>query len=336
MTSGERLAAAWHEEYEVELGEHVYPTEKYRLLRRRLAENGLLPEEIRLMAPEPAPEADLARVHTEAYLEKVRTGRFTRQEELRLEVPFSRQLRRAMLLACGGTTLASRRALEEGLAVHLGGGFHHAFPDHGEGFCLLNDVAVAVRALQAEGRIGAAAVVDCDVHQGNGTAEIFRDEPAVFTLSLHQDRLYPAARPASDLDVALPDRIGDDRYLERLDAALPRALEEPEPDLVAYLAGADPYRGDQLGGLGLTLEGLRRRDRRVLGATAERGTATVVVLAGGYATRVRETVSIHAATVEEALRALREQASGEADRGSAGPAAVDDEPATGGESAGGG
>ncbi len=332
MTSGERLAAAWHEEYEVDLGEHVYPTEKYRLVRERLSEVGLLSGEIRLLSPEPAPEADLARVHTEAYLEKVRTGRLTRQEELRLEVPFSRQLRRAMLLACGGTTLASRRALDQGVAVHLGGGFHHAFPDHGEGFCLFNDVAVALRALQAEGRIATAAVVDCDVHQGNGTAEIFSDDPAVFTLSLHQDRLYPAARPPSDLDVALPDRVGDERYLERLDAALPRALEEPEPDLALYLAGADPYRGDQLGGLGLTLEGLRRRDRRVLGALAERGIPGVVVLAGGYATRVRETVSIHAATVEEALAALRGPASGGAGHGSGRPAAADDEPASGGES----
>lgn len=315
---GEGLSVAWHREYEVDIGEHVYPTEKYRLVRRRLSEEGLLPE-VRLLAPEPAPEADLARVHDADYLEKVRAGSFGRQEELRLEVPFSEELRRAMLLACGGTTLTARRALEEGVAVHLGGGFHHAFPGHGEGFCLLNDVAVAVRALQAGGRIGTAAVVDCDVHQGNGTAEIFRDDPDVFTLSLHQERLYPAVKPPSDLDVGLPDRAADHRYLERLDSALPRALEDPEPDLALYLAGADPYRRDQLGGLDLTREGLRRRDRRVLSELADRGIPGAVVLAGGYAVRVRETVSIHAATVEEALAARTAGAAGAPDAGASAP-----------------
>ena len=302
-----RLTTVWHEEYEVDLGEHVYPTEKYRLVRRELEEEAVLPD-LRLVSPEPAQPADLARVHTESYLEKVRSGSFTRQDELRLEVPFSAGLRRAMLLACGGTTLAARRALEEGVAVHLGGGFHHAFPDHGEGFCLLNDSAVALRALQADGRIRRAAVVDCDVHQGNGTAEIFRDDPSVFTLSLHQERLYPARKPPSDLDVGLPDGIGDEAYLDRLEEALPRALEQPEPDLALYLAGADPYRRDQLGGLGLTLEGLRRRDRTVLRSLRRRGIPAVVLLAGGYAVRVEDTVSIHVGTVREALETLREEA----------------------------
>lgn len=297
---------AWHEEYEIDLGEHVYPTEKYRLVRERLAENGLLAE-ISPVSPEPAPEEDLARVHTARYLEKIRSGRFDRQEELRLEVPFSPDLRRAMTLACGGTTLVARRALEEGVAVHLGGGFHHAFRDHGEGFCLLNDSAVALRALLADGSIGRAAVVDCDVHQGNGTAAIFGDDPRVFTLSLHQERLYPARKPPSDLDVGLPDRIGDEDYLERLRAALPRAVEDPRPDLVLYLAGADPYRRDQLGGLDLTREGLMRRDRVVLRSLRERGIPTAVLLAGGYAVRVEETVSIHASTVRVALDALQEE-----------------------------
>lgn len=303
-----RLTTVWHEDYEVDLGEHVYPTEKYRLVRRQLDREGFLPD-LRLVSPEEAPREHLARVHTERYLEKVRSGDFTRQDELRLEVPFSPDLRHAMLLACGGTTLAARRALEEGVAVHLGGGFHHAFPDHGEGFCLLNDSAVALRALLADDRVERAAVVDCDVHQGNGTAEIFRDDPRVFTLSLHQERLYPARKPPSDLDVGLPEGIGDDGYLDRLEAALPRALEQPEPDLVVYLAGADPYRRDQLGGLGLSLEGLRRRDRRVLLSLRDRGIPAAVVLAGGYAVRVEDTVSIHVDTVREALNALREETS---------------------------
>lgn len=302
--TGPRLPTVWHEDYEVDLGKHVYPTEKYRLVRERLEEDGLLPD-LRLVTPDPAPDRDLARVHDEPYLEKIRSGRFTRQDELQLEVPFSAELKRAMLLACGGTTLAAQLAVEEGLAVHLGGGFHHAFPDHGEGFCLLNDSAVAIRALLDEGTARRAAVVDCDVHHGNGTAAIFRDDPRVFTLSLHQERLYPARKPPSDLDVGLPDGLGDDGYLERLDDALPRALEDPEPDLVLYLAGADPYRRDQLGGLELSLDGLRRRDRRVLTALRERGIPGVVLLAGGYALRVSDTVSIHVDTVREALRALR-------------------------------
>lgn len=302
---------AWHEEYEIDLGEHVYPTEKYRLVRHRLAENGLLAE-FSPVSPEPAPEEDLARVHTGTYLEKVRSGRFDRQEELRLEVPFSPDLRRAMTLACGGTTLVARRALQEGVAVHLGGGFHHAFRDHGEGFCLLNDSAVALRALLADGSIDRAAVVDCDVHQGNGTAAVFRDDPRVFTLSLHQERLYPARKPPSDLDVGLPDGIGDEDYLERLRDALPRALEDPRPDLVLYLAGADPYRRDQLGGLDLSREGLLRRDRVVLRSLRERGIPAGVLLAGGYAVRVEDTVSIHAATVREALEAHRAEESARA------------------------
>lgn len=302
----EPLTTVWHEDYEVDLGEHVYPTEKYRLVRRRLEDDALLPD-LEPIRPEPAPTEDLARVHTGAYLEKIRSGRFTRQEELRLEVPFSAGLRRAMELACGGTTLAARRALEEGLSVHLGGGFHHAFPDHGEGFCLLNDSAVAVRSVLADGLVERAAVVDCDVHQGNGTAEIFRDDPRVYSLSLHQERLYPARKPPSDLDVGLPDGIGDDGYLERLRSALPRALEDPEPDLVLYLAGADPYRRDQLAGLGLSKEGLGRRDRTVLRSLRERGIPAAVLLAGGYAVRVEDTVSIHAATVREALDALQEE-----------------------------
>lgn len=315
-----RLSVVWHPEYEVDLGEHVYPTEKYRLVRERIAEE-MPPDAVRFVRPEPAPREDLARVHRAEYLDKLRTGSFSRREELELEVPFSPDLRRAMRLACGGTTRAARLALRDGVAVHLGGGFHHAFPDHGEGFCLLNDTAVAVRALRSAGEIQRAAVVDADVHQGNGTAAIFRDDAAVFTLSLHQDRLYPARKPPSDLDVGLPDRTGDEDYRSRLERALPRALSDPEPDLVVYLAGGDPYREDQLGGLSLTRGGLRRRDRTVLTAARRRGIPVVVLLAGGYAVRVSDTVSIHENTVREALRARestpgerRAEAAGEAPR----------------------
>lgn len=310
------LSTVWHEDYEIDLGEHVYPTEKYRLVRDRLASEEASGR-LAFHRPGAASREDLLRVHDEAYLEDVAGAGLSPEEEMRLEVPFTPELRRAMLLACGGTLLAARRALGEGVAVHLGGGFHHAFADHGEGFCLLNDAAVAIRTLLDEGRIDRAAVVDLDVHQGNGTARIFRDEPRVFTLSLHQERLYPARKPPSDLDVGLPDRTGDDAYLERLDAALPRALEEPAPDLALYLAGADPYRRDQLGGLSLSREGLRRRDRAVLSALVERRIPGAVLLAGGYAVAVEETVSVHEATVREALRVRSSGSRGDGRTGSA-------------------
>jgi acetoin utilization deacetylase AcuC-like enzyme len=187
--------------------------------------------------------------------------------------------------------------------VHLGGGFHHAFPDHGEGFCLIHDVAVAIRVLRREGRIERALVLDCDVHHGNGTAAIFADEPEVFTFSIHQERNYPGWKPPSDLDLGLDDGTGDEAYLTLLEHHVPRILERHRPDLAFYLAGADPYREDQLGGLGLTLEGLRRRDEFVLRRLAEARVPVAIALAGGYARRGDDTVEIHANTVRVA-RAL--------------------------------
>jgi acetoin utilization deacetylase AcuC-like enzyme len=200
---------------------------------------------------------------------------------------------------CGGTLLAGRLALEHGCAAHLGGGFHHAFASHGEGFCLLNDVAVAARVLIAGSKIERVAVVDLDVHQGNGTAAIFADDQSVFTFSMHQENNYPAEKPPSDLDLGLDDHASDEVYLDLLSEHLPKVLEGHDPDLVFYLAGADPYRDDQLGGLGLTLEGLRRRDQFVYDSLRDRDTALAVVLAGGYAFRSEETVAIHVATIEE-------------------------------------
>ena len=185
--------------------------------------------------------------------------------------------------------------------VHLGGGLHHAFPDHGEGFCLFNDVAVAIRRLQRDGRLRRAAIVDCDVHHGNGTAFIFAADPSVFTFSIHQQQNYPAWKPASDLDVGLDDGAGDDEYLTRLAAALPNVMRA-HPQLIVYLAGSDPFKEDRLGGLALTLEGLRRRDRLVLDAAASASIPVAVVLAGGYAERVEDTVQAHANTVVEVLK----------------------------------
>ena len=285
----------WHEDYRAEIGPHVFPTVKYRKARDRLVEEQVL-REAGLERPEPVGREALERVHDEGYLRKIEERSFTRHDTLVLEVPLTDSFVRASRLCADGTTRAGRRALEEGVCLHLGGGFHHAFSDHGEGFCLLNDVAVAIRSLQAAGRLGRASVVDCDVHQGNGTAAIFADDPGVFTFSIHQERNYPFEKPPSDVDVGLPDGIGDDDYLARLTERLPEAVVGHRPELVFYLAGADPYRQDQLGGLALSRRGLRRRDEAVLEACREAGVSVAVCLAGGYAVRLEDTVEIHCGT----------------------------------------
>ncbi len=290
-------------EYVVDLGPHVFPTAKYRLVQAHLLETGIV-EPSGFRAPEPASWEDLALVHTAAYLRKVRTGEFSLAELVRLEIPWSPPIVEGFRLMTGGTVLAAQAALEEGVAVNLGGGFHHAFPDHGEGFCLFHDVAVAVRRLQRDGQLVRAAIVDCDVHHGNGTAAIFATDPRVFTCSIHQERNYPAVKPPSCLDVGLEDGVDDETYLRALDEALPAVLAH-RPELMFYLAGADPYVGDQLGGLAMTREGLRERDRRVLAAARAAGVPIVVLLAGGYARRLEDTVAIHVATVEEACRVAR-------------------------------
>jgi acetoin utilization deacetylase AcuC-like enzyme len=292
----------WSPAYELDLGPHVWPTAKYRLVRERLLAAGALdPAEV--LAPGPAAWEDLALVHTSDYLQKVRTGALSAVERWRLEVPWSPALVEGFRLMVGGTVAAARAALDDGVAVHLGGGLHHAFPDHGEGFCLFNDVAVAIRRLQRDGAIRRAAVVDCDVHHGNGTAAVFAGDPTVFTFSIHQEANYPAWKPPSDLDIGLDDGTGDAEYLARLDEALDRVFAAA-PALVVYLAGADPYEEDQLGGLALTKEGLRRRDVLVFERARRAGVPLVVTLAGGYARRVEDTVDIHVTTVLEARRVL--------------------------------
>jgi acetoin utilization deacetylase AcuC-like enzyme len=239
----------------------------------------------------------------------MRRGTLSPEQIARLELPFSADMVDAFRLMTGGTVTAARLAcgLEPGpgaarLAVHRGGGLHHAFPTHGEGFCPFNDVAVAVRVIQRAG-IRRVAIVDLDVHHGNGTAFIFGSDASVFTCSLHQQQNYPALKPAGSLDVGLPDGTGDEPYLAHLERALERVAAS-EPSCVFYLAGADPYEDDQLGGLRLTREGLRRRDRLVIELCRMLGVPLVIVLAGGYARRVQDTVAIHAATVEEARAVL--------------------------------
>jgi acetoin utilization deacetylase AcuC-like enzyme len=281
--------------YEIPLPGHIWPTTKYRLTAERIAGPA-----IRLVDPTEASWEDLGLVHTVSYLEKVRTHRLTADDIATLELPWTPDLGDAFRLMVGGTYQAAAASLEDGAAAHLGGGLHHAFANHGEGFCPFNDVAVAIRRLQRDGQIRRAAVVDCDVHHGNGTAMIFERDQSVFTFSIHQQHNYPMFKPRSDLDVGLEDRAADDRYLSALAGALPRVMESG-PDLIVYLAGADPFEGDRLGGLAVSKKGLLERDAQVIAAARLGGIRLVTVLAGGYAVDVRDTVDIHAGTIAAML-----------------------------------
>ncbi len=289
-----------HELYQADLRGHVFPMEKYGLVRRALDDSGVTTAGDWQVA-DLATEAQLRLVHTAEYLDDFLNARWTPRTESS-ELPLDDAVVRAFMLFTGGTIAASREALARGFAVNVGGGFHHAFADHAEGFCYLNDIAVGIRVLQEDGAIRRAAVIDCDLHQGNGTARIFAGDANVFTFSIHQERLYPL-KQRSDLDVGLDDPTGDARYLAALDEALPVVFERGRPEFVVYQAGADPYEDDQLGNLGITMAGLRERDRRVLAACAGRGVPCAVTFGGGYARRVEDTVAIHAGTCRETLAA---------------------------------
>lgn len=295
-----------------DIGPHVFPMEKYAGVYRRLVEEDGLRDPLR---PASSPREELLRVHTAAYLDDLDGGVHTWRTAAS-ELPLSEEIARFFRLACGGTALAARRALERGWAVHLGGGFHHAFQERAEGFCYLNDLAVAARAVQAEGLVERVAVVDLDVHQGNGTAAIFRGDATVYTFSVHQEDNYPVKEPGDrDIGLVSYDRrrsgspwVEDGLYLEILEAALPEVLDEARPDLVLYQAGADPYRYDQLGGFRLTLEGIARRDEIVFAACRERDVPVATTFGGGYAAQVEDTIAIHLATVRAARRVLVEAA----------------------------
>jgi acetoin utilization deacetylase AcuC-like enzyme len=278
--------------YEVALPGHIWPTTKYRLIAERLAD-----ADVDFAEPQKASWEDLALVHTPEYLGRVRDNQLTAEDIATLELPWVPELADAFRLMVGGTCQAASAALHHGRAAHLGGGLHHAFANHGEGFCPFNDVAVAIRALQCDRRLRRVAVVDCDVHHGNGTAMIFERDADVFTFSIHQQHNYPLFKPKSDLDVGLEDGADDDRYLSALEDALPRVMAS-RPELIVYLAGADPFENDRLGGLAVTKKGLIDRDRMVIGAAHAAGTPLVMVLAGGYAVDVQDTVDIHVATVK--------------------------------------
>lgn len=294
------MRVIYSEQYHIDIGAHVFPTLKYRLVHRALAARG----GYEFAEPPAAAWDELALVHTAQYLRQVRTGAFTAEELMELEIPWAPEVVEGFRLMTGGTLLAARDALEAGVGLHVGGGFHHAFANHGEGFCLFNDVAVSIRVLQREGRIARAAIVDCDVHHGNGTAMIFDRDADVFTFSIHQQHNYPAFKPRSSLDIGVDDRVGDAEYLARLRGALPAVLAHG-PQIVFYLAGADPYEDDQLGGLALTAEGLRERDGIVFAACRAARVPAVLTLAGGYARRVADTVAIHQASFDEAAAAFR-------------------------------
>jgi acetoin utilization deacetylase AcuC-like enzyme len=314
----------YSDSYYLPFGEHVFPSNKYVQVHSNLVEQGIAdPEDF--IAPQPATEDDVLLVHTPMYVNKLNTGTLSAREELELEVPYSRELVDAFYLQAGGSILAAEHALREQVCIHAGGGFHHAFPDHGEGFCVIHDVAIAIRKMQQRGLIVRAMTLDCDVHQGNGTAAIFHGHsepfpppqawsasllapksPArlvksaskdVFTISLHQENNYPAWKPASSIDVNLPDGTDDEEYLGWLQQALNEGFDQFEPELLCYVAGADPYREDQLGGLALTIEGLKKRDRWVFDFARDRGVPVMATFAGGYALRMDDTIKIHTNTV---------------------------------------
>ena len=300
------MRVVYSQRYRIDIGLHVFPTEKYQRVYARLVDARIItPADI--VEPEAATWDQLALVHTEEYLAKVRTGALTAEDIAQLELPWSTGMVDAFRLMTGGTVQAALIAcgleggsenFHHGVAAHIGGGFHHAFPNHGEGFCPFNDVAIAARVLQSRG-VERIAVVDLDVHHGNGTAFIFESDPRVFTFSMHQQHNYPMWKPRGTLDIGLADGVHDATYLRELNRALPAVLAH-RPQCVFYLAGADPYEDDQLGGLRLTREGLRQRDRVVIDAVRSAGIPLVVTLAGGYARRIADTVAIHAATIQQA------------------------------------
>jgi len=324
----------YSDDYFLPLGAHVFPAQKYRLIHQHLLRSGIA-DATDFLTPQPAPDEDILLVHTPEYVHKLKTGTLSPQEEMQMEVPYSPELVRAFWLAAGGSTLAAEHAMKDGVAVNIGGGFHHAFPDHGEGFCVIHDVAVAIRRLHKDGRLKRAMTMDCDVHDGNGTAAIFpprmrasqplpsaggvqhslrgagqmRDSSAgeleVFTISLHQANNYPSFKPPSSIDVNLPDGVNDDQYLGWLDQALSSALRQFQPELLCYIAGADPYEEDQLGGLALTIDGLKKRDELVLHVARSRNLPVMITYAGGYAQDTEDTVTIHCNTVVAAREVMQ-------------------------------
>jgi len=311
----------------VDIGPHVFPTVKYKLIKDRILKDKKLSAKIEFIEPGHASEEDMLLVHEESYLDKLKNAKLSLQEILTLELPYSKELVTSSILCCGGTILAAEKSLEDKIGIHLGGGFHHAFPDHGEGFCVLNDIAVAIKKIknqkspptqrrntthggsaEAQGekaeKVKRALIIDCDLHQGNGTAYIFRNDKDVFTFSIHQENNYPFYKPAGDLDIGLPDRTKDNVYIGHMEKHIPKIISDFKPDFIMYVAGADPYENDQIGNLGLTIDGLRKRDEFIFLQGRNYGIPVSVVLAGGYAYRQEDTVEIHFNTVKAGVEIL--------------------------------
>jgi acetoin utilization deacetylase AcuC-like enzyme len=284
----------------VDMGPHIFPVKKYRMLYEKVIALGARPEDF--IKPEPVSDDDLLLVHTQDYVNRVRSGALTSLEVQALEMRFSPEVVRFFLLMTGGTIKAAEEALKTGLAFHLGGGFHHAFPDHGEGFCLFNDVAVTLEKMKRENRLNRAMIVDGDLHQGNGTAYIFSKKDYVFTFSIHQMDIYPSNKQVSSLDIGLWSGDNDEAYLGALEPYFPRLYEEYKPDLIIYIAGADPYQKDLLSGLDISPLALKKRDRLIIESARRLKIPLVVVLGGGYAGQIEETVEIHLNTIKETIR----------------------------------
>jgi acetoin utilization deacetylase AcuC-like enzyme len=293
--------------YYADIGEgHVFPIRKFELVRDLLLSEGTISAE-EIVEPPPARREDLHLVHTEDYISRLVEGTLTSKEIRRLGLPWSPSLVRRSFHAISGTIEAAKRAVQTSIASNLAGGTHHAYPDRGEGFCVLNDVAVAIRVLQREKLAERFLIIDCDVHQGNGTAFIFRDDPAIFTFSMHGAKNYPLHKESSSLDIELADGTGDTEFLDTLEQALPRIFLH-NPDVIFYLGGADPYEKDKLGRLCLTKQGLIERDQMVLEFAREHQTAIVTTMSGGYAAEITDTVEIHANTIRAVKKVFFEKA----------------------------
>ena len=292
--------------YYAEIGEgHVFPIRKFELVRDILLKEGTLLES-EIIEPQPAKVEDLLLVHTEDYINRLVNGELTAKEVRKLGLPWSQSLVRRSFHAISGTINAARLALTDGISSNLAGGTHHAFPNRGEGFCVLNDVAVAIRVLQREKLAERFLIVDCDVHQGNGTAFIFQNSPEVFTFSMHGAKNYPLFKEKSSLDIELADGTSDKEFLETLNEALPRIFLH-NPDIIFYLGGADPFEKDKLGRLNLSIKGLRERDEIVLKFAKEHHTPIVTTMSGGYALDINDTVEIHANTIRAVKNVFFEQ-----------------------------
>lgn len=282
--------------YYADIGQgHIFPIRKFELVREKLLAEGTLHTH-EIIEPTPAPLEDVLLVHTDDYVSRLCSGALTPKEIRRLGLPWSESLVRRSFYAVGGTLAATAASLVDGYSSNLAGGTHHAFSDRGEGFCVLNDVAIAIRAMRARKLIERAAIVDCDVHQGNGTATIFASDANTFTFSMHGANNYPLFKAQSTLDIELPDGTSDAEYMEILASHLPHVFQS-DPEIVFYLAGADPYRGDKLGRLALTIDGLRERDAYVLRECYERELPIVTVMSGGYGKDINDTIEIHCNTI---------------------------------------